>query len=81
MIHFRLGWVRGALGRKHYENPPCYELFSDYLQRISHFVACDASGVDLGRRPVSLEKKSAIPLFALDIGWVLSDLYGMSILC
>lgn len=49
MIRFRLGWARGPLSRKHYKNVSCHELFSEYLQRISHFSPCSASGVDLAK--------------------------------
>ena len=57
MIHFRLGWSRGPLGRKVYKNAACHELFSEYLQRISHFTSCAASGIDLTKRS---EKRSKI---------------------
>ncbi len=49
-IHFRLGWARGGLARKHYKNASYHELFSEYLQRISHFAPCAASGVDLAKK-------------------------------
>ncbi len=49
-IHFRLGWARGPLVRKHYKSASCYELFSEYRERISRFTSCVASGVDPAKK-------------------------------
>jgi 23S rRNA (pseudouridine1915-N3)-methyltransferase len=49
-IHFRLGWVHGSRVRKYFKNMSCHELFSEYLQRISHFAPCGATGVDLAKK-------------------------------
>jgi 23S rRNA (pseudouridine1915-N3)-methyltransferase len=47
-IRFRLGWAKGPVSSRHFKSAPSFELFADYLKRISRFAPSEAAGLDAG---------------------------------
>jgi 23S rRNA (pseudouridine1915-N3)-methyltransferase len=45
-IRFRLGWAKGKAAAKHFKSAAAFELFSEYLGRISRYTPAEASGLD-----------------------------------
>jgi 23S rRNA (pseudouridine1915-N3)-methyltransferase len=49
-IRFRLGWAKGAVAAKSFKSRAAYELFAEYLKRLSYFAAAEAGGAEASKK-------------------------------